>query len=186
MSYPPMIERNCAMYIVPTGQLKILRNVPVDADYQNTIYFGSGENTRQASVFAGYAKFTFDDHSYQRVTVNKIRVGVNAERLYDCNYLMFQNSVGFGSYMSLMLAIFCEFCCSIFLIAGLIERLVLIPMIISMAVAFFDVHDAMLPEGELALIYLIMFIILFVTGPGRYSLDCLIVKKFNKDKQQEL
>lgn len=87
------------MYIVPTGQLKILRNVPVDADYQNTIYFGKGENTRQASVFAGYAKFTFDDHSYQRVTVNKIRVGVNAERLYDCNYLMFQNSVGFGSYM---------------------------------------------------------------------------------------
>jgi len=73
--------------------------VPVDADYQNTIYFGSGENARQASVFAGYAKFTFDDHSYQRVTVNKIRVGVNAERLYDCNYLMFQNSVGFGSYM---------------------------------------------------------------------------------------
>lgn len=87
------------MYIVPTGQLKILRNVPVDADYQNTIYFGNGENARQASVFAGYAKFTFDDHSYQRVTVNKIRVGVNAERLYDCNYLMFQNSVGFGSYM---------------------------------------------------------------------------------------
>lgn len=87
------------MYIIPTGQLKILRNVPVDADYQNTIYFGNGENARQASVFAGYAKFTFDDHSYQRVTVNKIRVGVNAERLYDCNYLMFQNSVGFGSYM---------------------------------------------------------------------------------------
>jgi putative oxidoreductase len=98
----------------------------------------------------------------------------------------FPSVLGFGSYMSLMLAIFCEFCGSLFLIAGLLQRVVLIPMIISMAVAFFDVHDAMLPEGELALIYLIMFIILFVTGPGRYSLDCLIVKKFNKDKQQEL
>lgn len=87
------------MYIVPTGQLKILRNVPVDADYQNTLYFGKGENTRQASVFSDYAKFTIDDHSYQRVTYNTIRVGINAERLYDCNYLMFQNSVGFGSYM---------------------------------------------------------------------------------------
>lgn len=87
------------MYIVPTGQLKILRNVPVDADYQNTIYFGKGENTRQASVFSNFAKFTIDDHSYQRVTVNKIRVGINSERLYDCNYLMFQNSTGFGSYM---------------------------------------------------------------------------------------
>ena len=98
----------------------------------------------------------------------------------------FPSVLGFGSYMSLMLAIFCEFCGSLFLVAGLLQRIVLIPMIISMAVAFFDVHDAMLPEGELALIYLIMFIILFVTGPGRYSLDCLIVKKFNKDKQQEL
>lgn len=87
------------MYILPTGQLKILRNVPVDADYQNTLYFGRGENTRQASVFAGYAKFTIDDHSYQRVKLGVIRVGINAERLYDCNYLMFQNSAGFGSYM---------------------------------------------------------------------------------------
>ena len=95
----------------------------------------------------------------------------------------FPSVLGFGSYMSLMLAIFCEFCGSLFLIAGLLQRIVLIPMIISMAVAFFDVHDAMLPEGELALIYMIMFIILFITGPGRYSLDCLIVKKFNKDKK---
>ena len=87
------------MYIVPTGQLKILKNVPVDADYQNTIYFGKGENTRQAGVFSNFAKFTIDDHSYQRVTFNKIRVGINSERLYDCNYLMFQNSIGFGSYM---------------------------------------------------------------------------------------
>lgn len=89
---------------------------------------------------------------------------------------------GFGSYMTLMLAIFCEFCCSLFLIAGLIVRIIVVPMIISMAVAFFDIHDAMFPEGELALIYLIMFIVLFITGPGRYSLDCLIFTRFQKDK----
>ena len=89
---------------------------------------------------------------------------------------------GFGSYMTLMLAIFCEFCCSLFLIAGLIVRIIVVPMIISMAVAFFDLHDAMFPEGELALIYLIMFTVLFITGPGRYSLDCLIFTRFQKDK----
>ena len=89
---------------------------------------------------------------------------------------------GFGSYMTLMLAIFCEFCCSLFLIAGLIVRIIVVPMIISMAVAFFDIHDAMFPEGELALIYLIMFTVLFITGPGRYSLDCLIFTRFQKDK----
>jgi putative oxidoreductase len=58
-----------------------------------------------------------------------------------------------------------------------------IPMIIAMGVAFFDVHDAMMPEGELALIYFIVFIMLFLTGPGRYSIDYLIDKKFQKDKQ---
>ena len=95
----------------------------------------------------------------------------------------FPSVLGFGSYRSLMLAIFCEFCCSIFLIAGLMERLVLIPMIISMGVAFFDVHDAILPEGELALIYMITFFILFLIGPGMYSLDYLMDMRVQKEKQ---
>lgn len=88
--------------------------------------------------------------------------------------------MGFGSYMTLMVTIFCEFCCSLFLIAGLLVRLMTIPMIVAMGVAFFDVHDAMLPEGELALIYFIMFIILFIVGPGRFSVDYLIDTKFEK------
>ena len=91
---------------------------------------------------------------------------------------------GLGSYMSLMLAIFCEFCCSLFLIAGLLVRLTVIPMIIAMAVAFFDVHDGMFPEGELALIYLIMFIILYITGPGKFSLDYLIDKRIQKETKK--
>lgn len=85
--------------------------------------------------------------------------------------------LGFGSYMTLMVTIFCEFCCSLFLISGLLVRIMTVPMIISMGVAFFDVHDAIMPEGELALIYFIVFIILFLTGPGKYSVDYLIDKK---------
>lgn len=57
-----------------------------------------------------------------------------------------------------------------------------IPMIIAMGVAFFDVHDAMMPEGELALIYFITFIILFLVGPGRFSVDYLVDTKFSKEK----
>ena len=94
----------------------------------------------------------------------------------------FPSVLGFGSYMTLMVSIFAEFCCSMFLITGLMVRLAVIPMIISMAVAFFDVHDAMFPEGELALIYLIMFIVLYFTGAGRYSLDYLIDHKFQQQK----
>ena len=90
--------------------------------------------------------------------------------------------LGFGSYTTLMVTIFCEFCCSLFLIAGLLVRIMVLPMIAAMAVAFFDVHDALLPQGELALIYLVMFILLYLVGPGKYSLDYLIDSKFRKDK----
>ena len=91
--------------------------------------------------------------------------------------------LGFGSYMTLMVSIFCEFACSLFLIAGLMERIVLLPMIASMAVSFFDIHDGMFPEGELSLIYLILFVVLLLTGPGRYSVDYLIDMKFQKEKK---
>ena len=96
----------------------------------------------------------------------------------------FPSVLGFGSYMTLMVAIFCEFACSMFLITGLMTRILLIPMILSMAVAFFDIHDAMMPEGELSLIYLIIFLGLFLTGPGRYSVDYLIDMRIQKEKDQ--
>ena len=106
------------------------------------------------------------------------------DKLANFNELLpnFPDVLGFGSYMSLMVSVFCEFCCSLFLIAGLLVRLTVIPMMIAMAVAFFDVHDGMFPEGELALIYLIMFIILYITGPGKFSIDYLIDKKIQKDR----
>ena len=92
--------------------------------------------------------------------------------------------LGFGSYMTLMVTIFCEFCCSLFLISGLLTRVMTLPMIVAMGVAFFDVHDAMIPEGELALIYMTVFIILFLTGPGRYSMDYLIDVKLSRERNQ--
>ena len=109
------------------------------------------------------------------------------EKLMNFNELSmtYPSVLGFGSYMTLMVTIFCEFCCSLFLIAGLLQRIMTIPMILAMGVAFFDVHDAMMPEGELALIYLIVFIILFFTGPGKFSADYVIdstVKKEKKDR----
>lgn len=97
----------------------------------------------------------------------------------------FPSVMGFGPYMTLMLAIFCEFACSLFLISGLITRIILIPMILSMAVAFFDVHDAMMPQGELSLIYLIVFFGLFFCGPGKYSIDYAIDMRLKKEAEQK-
>jgi putative oxidoreductase len=60
----------------------------------------------------------------------------------------------------------------------------MLPMIVAMGVAFFDIHDAMLPDGELSLIYMVVFIILYLVGPGRYSTDYLIDMKFSKERNQ--
>ena len=109
------------------------------------------------------------------------------DKMMNFNYLVdnYPSVLGFGSYMTLMVSIFCEFCCSLFLITGLLVRIMTIPMIISMGVAFFDIHDAMMPEGELALIYFIVFIFLFLVGPGKFSIDYLIDTKFQKNKQAQ-
>ena len=71
-----------------------------------------------------------------------------------------------------MLAIFTEFVCSILLMAGLFTRAVLVPLILIMLVAFLVIHsDDPFAKKELPLLYLVPFITLFLTGPGRYSLD---------------
>ena len=109
------------------------------------------------------------------------------DKMKDFNELSFTfpSVFGFGSYVTLMLAIFCEFACSLFLMSGLITRIILLPMILAMAVAFFDVHDALMPQGELSLIYLIVFLALFICGPGKYSVDYLIDKRLKEDKKEE-
>lgn len=82
------------MKISPNTNIKILSNVPLDSDYNNTIYFSSKEY--QTSYFTGKAKYALDNNTYQRINRGYIRVGINAENLYNCNYLMFQNA-SFGS-----------------------------------------------------------------------------------------
>lgn len=82
------------MYIAPDTNIRILHNVPIDTSYDHTIYFAS--KSAQTSYFSGLAKYTLNNYSYQRVKRGWMRVGIQAENLYDCNYLMFQNSA-FGN-----------------------------------------------------------------------------------------
>lgn len=86
--------------------------------------------------------------------------------------LKFGNPLGLGEIPSLYLSTFAEFLCAILVIIGLYTRLALIPLMINMSVAFFIVHSAdAFGIKELALLFLGMFIVLFLTGPGRYSVD---------------
>ncbi|MCE7993778.1 MAG: DoxX family protein [Roseivirga sp.] len=84
----------------------------------------------------------------------------------------FGDPLGLGVEASLILAVLAEFVCSILLVLGLTTRYALVPLIIMMAVAGFVVHGND-PFGtqEKSVLYLLTFVVLMITGPGRYSLD---------------
>ncbi len=87
----------------------------------------------------------------------------------------FSNPIGIGSTASLVLVIFAEVFCSILVIAGLFTRLALIPMIINMCVIIFVVHAGdTIRQNEVAIFFLAGCAGIFMTGPGKYSVDNMI------------
>jgi len=85
--------------------------------------------------------------------------------------------IGLGGTISLSLVIFAEVFCSIAIILGLFTRLSVIPLIVAMCVAAFVTHGGQaFDKKELALLYLTCYAVLFITGPGRYSIDRLLWK----------
>lgn len=91
----------------------------------------------------------------------------------------FPDPIGTGSKVALALAIFGELGCSIAFIAGFLTRLAVIPMIFTMAVAFFTVHGGSIAAGELAFAYLMVYLLMLFAGPGHYSVDYLIGRKLS-------
>lgn len=78
--------------------------------------------------------------------------------------------IGVGSELSLALVIFAEFFCSIMLILGIYTRIFLIPLIITMLVAIFDIHiNDGFGKMEKALLFLGAYITIFMSGSGKYS-----------------
>lgn len=81
------------MYIAPNTTVYILNNIPLDRDYVNTLYFSS--TNAQIDYFSNHYKFAVEKYSYLRQQ-QTLRTAIPADRLYDCNYLMFQNT-SYGS-----------------------------------------------------------------------------------------
>lgn len=82
------------MYIAPNTNIRILKDVPLEPSYENTLYFSS--LSAQTNYFSSKAKYTLTQNTYQRVNRGVIRVGIKADSLYNCNYVMFQNA-GYGN-----------------------------------------------------------------------------------------
>ena len=78
------------MYIEPNTNIRILKDVPLDKTFDHTIYFNN--KTEQVNYFIGLQKYNLSNYTYQRVKRGYARVGIKADNLYDCNYMMFQNT----------------------------------------------------------------------------------------------
>jgi putative oxidoreductase len=96
----------------------------------------------------------------------------------------FPDPLGVGSPVSMALAIFAEFFCSALVIIGVGTRLAATQLIFTMMVAAFLVHggDPFFaspgePSKEFALVYLTGFLVIFLAGPGRFSVDAVIFRK---------
>ena len=90
---------------------------------------------------------------------------------------VFPDPLGIGSPLSLGLAIFGELACSMAFIIGFLYRLAMIPMIFTMCVAFFIVHaDDPFAVNELAFVYLVVFVLMYIVGPGKFAVDRWISK----------
>ena len=91
----------------------------------------------------------------------------------------FPDPLGLGGTLSMWLVLFAEIICSLGFIIGALYRLCLIPMIFTMCVAFFIIHaNDTLTVKEPSLMYLTIFALLYITGPGKYSTDAILKKVY--------
>ncbi|MBY0229910.1 MAG: DoxX family protein [Gemmataceae bacterium] len=86
--------------------------------------------------------------------------------------------IGLSNSLALNLAIGAELACSALVVLGVFTRVAALPVLFTMGVAAFVVHqnDPVMMTGkggakEPALMYFIAFLAIFLAGPGRFSVD---------------
>ena len=115
-------------------------------------------------IFVGFAMLS---HGYPKL-----------QDLLSGEEIQFFSFLGLSDKTSLILAVFAEFVCSIFIILGLFTRFAVFFLIITMAVAGLIVHSGdPFQKREASLLYLSVYLMLFAFGPGKYSVDAMIDRK---------
>jgi putative oxidoreductase len=101
-------------------------------------------------------------------------------KLLEGGEIKFFDFLGIGATFSLILAVSSEFFASILVALGIFTRIGSISLIITMFVAAFIVHaDDPFSKQEKALMYLVSYLMLFITGPGKISLQTIAEEKFS-------
>lgn len=100
------------------------------------------------------------------------------QALFSGDPIQFPSVLGMSAALSLTLAVFAEVFCSLLILAGFGTRLATIPLAITMMVAAFSIHATdVFAKKELAVLYLVGYITLFISGSGRYSVDHVVAAK---------
>lgn len=134
-----------------------------------------------------------------------MQFGIRQIANYDFFVKYFPDLLGMGSATTLDMMIAIEVVCSAFLIFGFLTRLSVVLPTLSMAVAEWYILDnglmagiANMPMGEVALmsslqlgyvplLFVGMFVLIMLAGPGKVSVDYLLSLYFtNKDSLNEL
>ncbi|MCF8241907.1 MAG: DoxX family protein [Melioribacteraceae bacterium] len=104
-------------------------------------------------------------------------------RLLSGGEIKFFDPFGIGESFSFVLAVFAEFFASILIVLGLFTRVGSLSLVITMFVAGVIYHfDDPFGGKEKALMYMFSFVLLFFTGPGKYSLQKYIDDKIKNIK----
>ncbi|MNK01340.1 putative oxidoreductase CatD [compost metagenome] len=111
-----------------------------------------------------------------------VRYGYSKFEAYDTILPMFGDIIGIGSKLSFNLVIFAELVCGFLVLIGLLTRYSIVPIFITMIVAFFVAHAKDTFDVKIAaFLYMVLCLPVFILGSGKYSVDSLI---FNRKKSE--
>ncbi len=102
-------------------------------------------------------------------------------QFFSAEPIAFASVMGMSMGLSLALAVFAEVVCSVFIFLGMGTRLAAMPLIVTMLTAAFYIHANDPFSGkEMSLLYALIFIVLLITGGGKYSIDYLLSKQLKR------
>lgn len=101
---------------------------------------------------------------------------------YEQMLTMFGDPIGIGTELSVILVIFAEVFCGLFILLGFMTRFAVIPVFITMLVAYFVAHgkDEFMVK-MLPFVYLFLCAVIFILGSGRYSVDAVLFSRRNTE-----
>ena len=101
--------------------------------------------------------------------------GIGKLQNYNAIVNSFPDPLGIGRAVSFAIITFVEVGCSVLIIMGLFTRLATLPLIFGMFVAtFIAFPDKSFAAGELSFVYMGIYIMLLISGGGRYAIDAFM------------